>query len=88
MIKTYSTKHIVIDKADPMLIDQKVPNILIEIVGELPDQKTIQDCENHHESQATLIESALFNSLPQGTYDRLGMKFMQRKVSLYRGITE
>jgi len=79
--------HIIIDKADPLTSEGETPNTTIEIVKELERCKTLKDAEIHYEQQAELIENALFGSLPQGVYDRLIVKLMKRKTSLYRGIT-
>ncbi len=48
----------------------------------------IEEVEEYFEAQADQIADALFNSLPQGTLDRLHIKLMQHKTSLYQGKTE
>ena len=82
-------KEIRICKADPISpsLQEEISNYSIIINDVLPTNMELVEAEKFYEFQATMIEDALFNSLPQGTYDRLGIKFMQRKVSLYRGRT-
>ncbi len=40
-----------------------------------------------YQAEADTLADALFNSLPQGTLDRLLIHLMKRKLSCYRGIT-
>ena len=77
-----------IDKAND-LAGTDIPDASISICGTLPDcmVRSLEDVGKHFDEQATLLEQALYNSLPQGTYDRLAIKLMSRKVSLYVGIT-
>ena len=75
-------------KANPLLERcLEIEGQAIIIDSKIPDCLTLDECKIFHEKQARLIDDALFNSLPQGTYDLLGIKFMQRKVSLYQGRT-
>jgi len=75
-------------KANPIGSFQVITDQVIVIDGKIPLGLTLNECEKFHERQATMINKALFESLPQGTYDLLGIKFMQSKVSLYQGRTE
>ncbi len=76
-------------KFDP-LHNKVAEDTVISITESLPEYRkgTIQDTLAYYENQADMIADALFNSLPQGTFDRLLIKLMQRKTSLYRGKTE
>ena len=71
--------------------DQEPPDTTIVIRGEPPEfngPDSLRQHQDFYERQAAEILDALYNSLPQGTFDRLGMAFMQKKVCLYRGKTE
>ena len=74
-------------KADPFA-EEKIDGQAIYITDKIPKGMTLETCESFHEKQAFLINKVLADTLPQGTYDRLGIMFMQRKVSLYRGRVE
>ena len=63
------------------------PHTVIFVDRGLPRHKTLQECADFHEQEAQAIVKALGGSLPQGTFDRLGIEFMRHKVSLYRGKT-
>lgn len=67
---------------------QDIKDQVIAISGKIPRHMSLPECEKFHERQATMISDALFESLPQGTLDRLGIMFMQKKVSLYQGRIE
>ena len=77
-----------LNKADPLGGDE-IPDVLIDISNPLPDCmiKSLEDVKKQFDEQAELLEQALYSVLPQGTYDRLAIKLMSRKVSLYVGIT-
>ena len=59
-----------------MIIDDKIPSMM-----------DLSESDEFHEDQADMINHVLKTTLPQGTYDRLGIKFMQHKVSTYQGRT-
>ena len=61
-------------KGQAIVIDDKIPSMM-----------TFDESNEYHEDQADMVNHALQTTLPQGTYDRLGIKFMQRKVSIYQG---
>ena len=52
----------------------------------LPD-RTQANVEAFYYGLAKLLIQVLFESLPQGTLERLIIEFMKRKVSVYRGLT-
>lgn len=79
---------VIINKANPIISRKKIDDYIIEITGELPRGMSLNVAELHYEKQSEMIEKALYNSIPQGVYDRLAIQFMKRKVSLYQGITE
>lgn len=78
----------VVSKADPLLRSSEIANQTISIKNEIPQTMTIAECKTFYENQARMIDKALFESLPQGTYDQLGISYMMRKVSLYQGRAE
>jgi hypothetical protein len=73
------------------IIENDYPEpVTVIIDGELPDisnlkQYRLQSLEQFYQDEAELLVDALWNSLPQGTFDRLGIEFMEKKISLYRG---
>ena len=74
---------------DP-LFEQQPKKVVISITEDLPESrllKCLDDAHSFHEHQASVLADALFHSLPQGTLDRLLMKLMAHKVSVYRGMT-
>ena len=75
-------------KDNPFGSFQNIDSQVIIIDDEIPKNMTLPECERFHEKEAEVIMNVLSKTLPQGTYDRLGIMFMQRKVSLYQGITE
>jgi len=76
-------------KAD-LLEKEEIPDVYIHITDRLPEFKG-KDCfknaEELYEKEAERLEDILQKCLPQGVKDRLLIKLMKRKVSLYRGIT-
>lgn len=77
-------------KAEP-LGRAGIENHTIIIDGKIPQRKeltSLNEVERFYEKQAEMINNVLTDSLPQGVYDRLGIMFMQSKVSLYQGKTE
>jgi len=70
------------------VIEKEVESQAIYITDKIPEGMTLEKCQAFHEKQAFLINKMLADTLPQGTYDRLGIMFMQKKVSLYRGRVE
>ena len=68
-----------------IIIDKKIPEMdqLVFKEGLDPDQEIYAFYKIH----AFTLAQALYRSLPQGVYDQLIIELMQRKVSLYRGLT-
>lgn len=75
-------------KANPLTKPQEIEDQAICIDQKIPEEMTLEASRMFYDRQAYLINKALHETLPQGTYDRLGIMFMQRKVSLYQGRTE
>jgi hypothetical protein len=61
------------------------PSVTIIIDDELPEPDSSMALELYYQKQASVLINILSNSLPQGTFDRLGIEFMKKKVSLYQG---
>jgi hypothetical protein len=75
----------VIGKAQPIFgSGQVVPSVTIRITDSLPVFATLAEQDAYHDAQATTIETALIESLPGGTYDRLVGRMLERKASHYR----
>lgn len=75
--------------AEPLNGD-KPKQTIIDITVELPKFDTLASFETvreFYDTQAYWLAQALFNSLPQGTFDRLIIELMKCKTSLYRGKT-
>jgi len=66
--------------------DAPVEPVIITVNEDLPDP-TSGDVELAYDLDAGSLAQALFYSLPQGTFDRLIIKLMKRKISSYRGLT-
>lgn len=85
-------KTIYLCKFEP-LHDKEPEPVTIIINSKLPTFESFADCtalqqsNDFFEKEARVLIDALYNSLPQGTFDRLGIEFMKKKVSLYRGKT-
>ena len=67
--------------------DHKPEPVTIIINGQLPDIDSGIDMQDIFLWQAAQLSHDLFYSLPQGTYDKLIIELMKRKVSVYRGLT-
>ena len=65
-----------------------IQDVIIMINGDVPTTATLPEIERFYRAQASGLAAALYLSLPQGTFDRLIMELMAKKVSLYRGRTE
>ena len=61
--------------------------VTIIIDGKLPDIDSGTDMQQFFTQEASQLAFELFYSLPQGTYDKLIIELMKRKVSVYRGLT-
>jgi hypothetical protein len=61
----------------------QVPNVRIEIIGELPadlDSRSTRDVQLFYGAQARQIDGALRGSLPGGVYDRLVARMLVAKA--------
>ena len=73
-------------KAEPLR--QKIESQTIIINGKIPEDLWIDNkSEEFYDNEAQMIDNALWSSLPQATYDRLGIMFMKRKLFIYQGRT-
>ena len=81
-MKTYT-----IAKATPIGKESSVVNTTIQITDNLPDYVSLEQSTEFFTLQAMQLSEALFNSLPQGTMDRLLAEMMKRKSSLYIGLS-
>ena len=69
--------------------DEISTGYVIRIVSDIPDLPLPESTHvDFFDDQATVLAHALFSSLPQGTLDRLLIKLMNRKLSLYHGQTK
>lgn len=76
-----------IDKAAP-IGNVKPKNVKIIISDVIHTFDNIEEAEQFYQDQAEQLAGILFSSLPQGTLDRFLIVLMQRKLSLYRGLTD
>lgn len=77
-------------KADPIGVNDKnsVRPVIIRITEDIPDfhgHEALAFAREFYADEAKTLAFALFNSLPQGTLDRLIIVLMERTASLYRG---
>jgi len=63
--------------------------VTISIDKKIPESRGpgLADMEDFFHNEAIALALVLFYSLPQGTYDKLIIELMKRKVSVYRGLT-
>lgn len=63
---------------------------IIGITETIPrmDNQSLIDAGIFYQQQAEGIVDLLFHSLPQGTFDRLWIEIMKKKMSFYMGKTE
>ena len=81
--------EIKITKADDINDMERVPDFTIKIAGNLPVfpyDKTWEDvAEEYYQNEAERLETALYNSLPRATYERLLLALIKRRsLSFYR----
>jgi len=77
-------KETTIAKVDEL--NERSYPIIVIINDNLPD-RTQANVEAFYYDQAKILAKALFGSLPQGTLERLIIELMEKKVSVYRGLT-
>ena len=82
-------KTITICKANPIGKVAEVESVTIEISLSLPDIQLVQYVDTFYSNQTIILADALYNSLPQGTFDRLLYAMMGKKLkdSMYSGLT-
>lgn len=88
--------EVLVSKAAPILRDVEIPGTIIRIIAELPDfaddpapcENRLTVAESFYRDEAARLAQALYLSLPQGTFDRLVLELLSKKVSLYRGRTQ
>lgn len=80
-------KEVKICKADP-IGETEIQPVTIIVNGILPGPEGGEELEITYDLDARALANALFYSLPQGTFDRLIIKLMKRKTSIYRGLTQ
>jgi len=81
-------KTIRVSKFDPFDF-QVSEGATIVIDDQLPTSaKDLGEVQDFYAEQARLIATTLFDTLPQGTFDRLLAEIIKIKASLYRGKTE
>lgn len=80
-------KTVRVYKAQPITKNEEVKSVTIYINAEIEHAKTLEDAEFVYQEDASMLADALFNSLPQGTADRLLIELLKRKTSLYCGTT-
>lgn len=71
-------------KAQKSFRTQEIESFTIVIDEEVPDVKTLQTADAIYEAQAKGLCDALEASLPGGTFDRLLIEIMKRKVSHFK----
>ena len=76
-------KQINITKAEPIIKDELIEDIQITISGSPPDHMSLEDARQWFNTQADLIVDAMFNSLPQGTTDRIYARMTAKKAALF-----
>ncbi len=80
--------ELTIAKAQTVLSDHPIPDIHIHISGEQPEfdpRGGLAVWGIYWGEQAELLELALYDSLPGGTYDRLLGRMLARKATHFRG---
>jgi len=68
------------------LNDTEAKKAIIELTHGLPKTNSLPETERYFDEQAQEIANALFEALPQGTFDRLVIALMSKKMSLYHGV--
>jgi hypothetical protein len=80
---------IIIPAAESIADQRPAPiTIIIDDKYPLPKFNSIKQAVDYYDEQAEAIVDGLFNSLPQGIFDRIAIKIMAKKVSLYKGLTK
>lgn len=82
-------KTINLCKFEPLAGDVPEP-VTIVIDSDIPEHKTLDDTEKFFDGQAQMLVDALYNALPQGTFDRVALLMFAKKIEyqLYHGKTD
>lgn len=84
-------KRVVVHKAASITSrSPEVEGCIIEISEDLPEfsnETTWKGIESYYASEARMIADALFDHLPQGIFEPLLIELMQRRISIYRGVS-
>ena len=62
-----------------------IESVTIYIDGAVPELPTLDAARSLYNVESVILATALTDSLPQGTLDRLMIALMERCASLYRG---
>lgn len=73
-----------VHKAMPALKAEPVQDLAVSIKEEIPDFKELGTQDDFTLHEAKCLESALYNTLPGATYDRLLCEMLKRKVTHFR----
>ncbi len=78
--------------ADPTVQDPEEAPIPVTIVIDEPIPESdyregLEVWRKFYDEQADALVEALYHALPQGTLDRVALKMFEKKLSLYRGVT-
>lgn len=80
---------IIIPAAEPIADQYPEPiTIIIDDKMPLPDFNDLKQAEEYYDEQAAALEKGLLNSLSRGIVDRLIVRLMAHKVSLFKGLSE
>lgn len=70
-----------------IIIDRQLPEFE-ELFDDIEGEEWCKKVGKWYQDEAETLINALYHALPQGTFDRLGIEFMKKKTSLYRGKTD
>ena len=68
------------------LNDTEAKKAIIELTHKLPKTNSLPEVERYFDKQAQEVANALFEALPQGTFDRLIIALTSKRMSLYHGV--
>lgn len=77
-------RELVLGKAEPTVTDHPVPDTHIQIRLALPHFDGLQAWDAYTDREAYVLEEALSEALPGGTYDRLLGRMMTRLATHFR----
>lgn len=83
-------KLIKIAKASPCYEGGTIEDVTIQVSEDIPthyENEKEKYLGDYYRDQANQIADALYLSLPQGTFDRLIMELMGKRISTYQGLT-